>query len=110
MRFLVSLIISTFVLWAAQKIVLPESKERSFVSVLVLAFLWSIIGEFVTELLKGIPLIGGILALVVWIWVLKSYFDIGWMSAIAISFVAWVLIIIVGIVLGIAGGLASVAL
>ena len=54
LRFIIGLIINAVVLWISQIVVLPKEKERSFLSVLMLA----LIGAILTSLLSLIRLIG----------------------------------------------------
>lgn len=102
-RFLVTLVVSAIVLWIAQKIVLPGRKEQSFVSVLALAFVWSIIDIILGYIFAFLPLgiLEWIIELIIWIWILKAWFDVGWLTASVISIVAWIISMILGFFLGI---------
>jgi hypothetical protein len=67
---------------------------------------------FVVDLALG-PIIGSsayifgyILALVAWIWVFKASFGTGWLKAIMIAILAWVIFIVLSIIVG---GLFGVA-
>ncbi len=97
-RFLVTLVVSAVVLWLAQKIVLPEKKERSFLSALALAFVWSVIDFVLGIIFVLLPLwiLEKILIIVIWIWVLKVWFRVGWLTAAAISIVAWIISAVIG--------------
>ncbi|MDK2372237.1 MAG: hypothetical protein QI197_02545 [Candidatus Korarchaeota archaeon] len=97
-RFLVTLVVSAVVLWLAQKIVLPEKKERSFLSALALAFVWSVIDFVLGIIFVLLPLwiLEKILIIVIWIWVLKVWFRVGWLTAAAISVVAWIISAVIG--------------
>jgi len=96
LRFVIGLIINAFVLWISQIIVLPKEKERSFLSVLLLA----LIGAILTSLLSLIPLIGWLIGLIAWIWLIKSWFAIGWLRSIAIAVLAFIIGVIIGMLLG----------
>ncbi|HIE23166.1 MAG TPA: hypothetical protein EYP68_02940 [Candidatus Korarchaeota archaeon] len=96
LRFIVGLIVNAVVLWVSQIVVLPKEKEKGFLSVLMLA----LIGAIVTSFLALIPLIGWLIGLIVWIWLIKSWFDVGWFQAIAIAVLAFIIGIIIGVVLG----------
>lgn len=102
-RFLVMLVISAIVLWVAQKIVLPERKEQSFMSVLALALVWSIIDFILGYIFVLLPLgiLEWIAVVILWIWVLKLWFKVGWLTASVISIVAWIISAILGLFLGI---------
>jgi len=102
-RFLITIVVSAIVIWVAQKVVLPSRKEKQFVSAVALAFLWAIIDAVLDLIFSFLHLgvIGWLVTLVVWVWVLKSWFDIGWGAAALISFVAWIISLILGILWGI---------
>ena len=51
-------------------------------------------------------IIGYILALIAWIWVFKASFSTGWLRAILIAFLAWVIFIVLSIIIGALFGLA----
>ncbi len=107
-RAIISLIVSAVVIWAAQIFVLPKEKEKPFISVLGLAIVWAIVDFIFNKVLLALfrfplsRLILGIVVLILWLLLLKSWFNVGWGHAILISVVAWILNIIVLIVLGIA--------
>ena len=96
LRFIIGLIINAVVLWISQIVVLPKEKEKGFLSVLVLA----LIGAILTSFLLLIPIIGWLIGLIVWIWLIKSWFDTGWLQAIAIAILAFIIGVIVGALLG----------
>ncbi len=96
LRFIIGLIINAVVLWASQIVVLPKEKERRFLSVLMLA----LIGAILTSLLSLIPIIGWLIGLIVWIWLIRSWFDIGWFQAISIAILAFIIEIVIAMLLG----------
>ena len=61
---------------------------------LVSFFLGSVVGSVAF-------IFGYILALLAWIWVYKSSFRTGWLQAIAIAILAWVIFIIFSIIVGV---------
>ncbi len=92
---LLGFIVNAIVLWLAQKFVLPTEKEKGILSVAALA----LIGAILATVLSLIPLIGPLIALIAWIWLIKSWFDIGWGQAILIAIVAFILGIIASVLL-----------
>ncbi len=64
-----------------------------FVSFLVDVFLGALIGS--TALVFGY-----ILALIAWIWVFKASFQTGWLQAILIALLAWIIFILLSILVG----------
>ncbi len=101
-RFLITIIVSAIVIWIAQKVVLPASKEKSFLSVTALALIWAIVDSILSAIFSFIHfgILGTLITLLAWIWILKVWFDIGWIKAILVSFIAWVISIILGLLWG----------
>jgi len=61
-----------------------------------------LVGYFLSALLGAVAFVFGyILALIAWIWVFKASFRTGWLQAIAIAVLAWVIFIILSIVVGV---------
>jgi len=102
LSFIVTLVVSAVVIWLAQKIVLPREKEKGIISVLALAFVWSIIEFLLSFIFSIIPLgvLEGLIVLILWIWVLKSWFNVSWLQAAGISLVAWIIMLLIGFFLG----------
>jgi len=69
------------------------------VTFLVGFFLGAIIGS-------AAYIFGYILALIAWIWVFKASFQTGWLQAVLIALLAWVIYIILSIVVGSLFGIA----
>jgi hypothetical protein len=63
------------------------------VTFLVGLFLGVVIGT-------GAFVIGWILALIAWIWVYKASFKTGWIRAILIAFLAWIIFIVLSFIIG----------
>ena len=61
-----------------------------------------LVGYFLSALLGAVAfVVGYLLALVAWIWVFKASFRTGWLQAIAIAILAWVIFIVLSIVVGV---------
>ena len=69
------------------------------VTFLVGFFLGAIIGS-------GAFVIGWILALIAWIWVYKASFETGWIKAILIAILAWVIFIVLSFIIGVLFGVS----
>ena len=67
------------------------------------AIVTALIGSLVWWLLGWIPLLGPLLALVAYIWVINRRYPGGWGSAIGIALIAWLATLLVVIILGIVG-------
>ncbi|HMK94573.1 MAG TPA: hypothetical protein VK536_04140 [Candidatus Limnocylindrales bacterium] len=60
-----------------------------------------IVGYLLSALIGSAAFVFGyLLALLAWIWVFKASFRTGWLRAIAIAFLAWVVFIVLSIILG----------
>ena len=46
-----------------------------------------------------------ILALIAWIWVYKASFDTGWLGAIGIAILAWIIFVVISIIFGVIFGI-----
>ncbi|MEM2940568.1 MAG: hypothetical protein QW304_03335 [Thermoproteota archaeon] len=91
-EFLVAWGISTIVIYLAV-MTYPRKREKSdLVNSVVTALLGAIVFEVFAYL--GIPL-GGLLALIVWLFILKKMFKVGWIGAVVIALIIWVLNIII---------------
>lgn len=49
---------------------------------------------------------GSILALIAWIWVFKASFETGWLRAIMIAILAWIILIVLSVIVGALFGVA----
>lgn len=54
------------------------------------AIVTAVVGAIAWALTSWIPLIGTIVALVAWVWVIKWRYPGGWVNAASIGFVAWI--------------------
>lgn len=91
-EFLVAWGISTIVIYLAV-IIYPRKREKSdLFNSLVTALLGAIIFEIFAYL--GIAL-GSLLALIIWLFILKKMFKVGWISAVVIAVIIWVLNIVI---------------
>lgn len=66
-----------------------------------------LVGFFLSSSIGSAAFVFGyILALLAWIWVFKASFQTGWLRAIAIAILAWVIFIILSIIIGAVFGIA----
>ncbi|MEM1545051.1 MAG: hypothetical protein QXY40_02090 [Candidatus Methanomethylicia archaeon] len=104
-------ITAAFAMWMAARIV--AGSKATFIGSLLIAVIGPIL--VFTSLILSTPLLGSLsilLALILWLWAVKSIFGVGWISAFAITilstFTFLVAIIIVSIVLGISEFMLSI--
>lgn len=91
-EFLVAWGISAIIIYLAVIIYPRKREKRDLVNSVVTALLGAIVFEIFAYL--GIPL-GGLLSLIIWLFILKKMFEVGWISAVVIAAIIWVLNIII---------------
>ena len=96
---LVGVIIITPFLWLAGRILVGGKAKVSDAVWIVL--LGTIVGGIVGGYLSG--LLGALVQLVLWLALIKHFFDCGWLKAFAISLVAAVIFFAIALVLGLIG-------
>ncbi|MBO3803147.1 MAG: hypothetical protein JTT11_04635 [Candidatus Brockarchaeota archaeon] len=93
-HFLAVWLVSSFLLWLSARVFV--GKKASFVVSAVAA----LVGAATFSLSSG-RLLFTLIALALWLFVLKSLFNVGWAKALLIAVAAWILGAIVGWLLGI---------
>ncbi|MGQ9514153.1 MAG: hypothetical protein ACUVTL_03780 [Thermoproteota archaeon] len=94
LHFIIVWFVSSFVLWLSARIFV--GKKASFVISAVVA----VVGAAIFSLFSG-RLLYTLIALILWLFVLKSFFNVDWVRALLIAIVAWILGAIVGWLLGV---------
>lgn len=91
--FLVSLLIGGFGIYVGAKVIVDvEDYTYAIATALIGGLLWGVIEFFV-------PLIGGILAFIAYLWIVNRRYPGGWIEAILITLVAWLAVVVVVFVL-----------
>jgi hypothetical protein len=91
--FVVSLLIGGLGIYVGARFIVDvEDFSYAVVTALVGGLLWGIIQFFV-------PLIGGIVALIAYLWLINRRYPGGWVEAILITLVAWIAVVAVFVVL-----------
>jgi hypothetical protein len=102
---LINLIILSPVLWVAGRLL--AGKNAKFTDALWIVFLGTLVfdvfGYVFSYLFTGIiaSLISGLILLIIWLSLVKHFFDCGWLKALAISIIAIVFLVIIVVILGI---------
>ena len=101
--FIVNLVVLTVVFYIAGVIVV--GKQRALLSD---AFVISLLGTIVNGicLLFFPPLIGLILSLIIWLLLIKRYYETGWLGALAVGILAVIVSVVVLVVIGIILGIS----
>ncbi len=97
---IVNVLVLTPVLWIAGRLLVGASKAK-FIDALWIVVLGTVIGGVFSAFFSGI--IASIIILILWLGLIKHFFDCGWLKAFIISIVAVVVFVILMIILGILG-------
>lgn len=98
--FVASLLIGALGLYVAARFVAGNrSYEHAVVTALIGAIVWGLAAMFLT----GVPVVGSVLPLIAWVWVVKWRYRSSWVEAAIIGFLAWVVVVLVLEVLPVSG-------
>lgn len=98
--FAVSLLIGALGIYLGAKVIVDsEDYTYAFITALIGAIVWAVVGFF----LGWIPLLGPLLVLVAYLTVINARYPGGWIDAAAITIVAWLSVLVVLYVLAIIG-------
>ena len=100
---IVNVIVLSPVLWIAGRLLAGKDKAK-FTDALWIVILGTIIGAVFQAFLEGIlGLLGSIIMLIIWLALVKHFFDTGWLKALAIAIVAIIIYIIIAAILMLIG-------
>jgi hypothetical protein len=99
-QIVVNMIIIAPVLWISGRI-LAGGQKAKFTDAIWIVALGVIAGSVIGAFTSGT--IGFLIQLIVWLYLVKHFFDCGWLKALAISIVAVVISAIILIILGVVG-------
>jgi hypothetical protein len=97
---IVSVIIVSPVLWISGRSLVGKEKAK-FTDAIWIVVIGIIVGTIVGELLTGI--VGTIVLIIIWLALVKHFFDCGWLQALAISIIAAIIFVVIIIILGFIG-------
>lgn len=101
LSFVVNLVVGGLALYVAASFVADRANRA--VGGLDHAVVTALLGVVVWALLSWIPLVGGLLALLGWLAVLKFRYPVGWLRAAVMAVLAWVAAVVVVAGLGLVG-------
>jgi hypothetical protein len=96
----VNAILLTGVLWISGRLLAGKDKAK-FTDALWIAVLGTVIADVLGIFIVGI--IATLIVLVVWIALIKHFFDCGWLKAIAIGIIAILFLIVIAVILALLG-------
>jgi hypothetical protein len=100
---LVNVIVLSPVLWIAGRLLAGKDKAK-FTDALWIVVLGTIIGAVFQAFLEGIlGLLGSIIMLIIWLALVKHFFDTGWLKALVIAILAIIIYIIIVAILVLLG-------
>jgi len=100
---IVNVIVLSPVLWIAGRLLAGKDKAK-FTDALWIVVLGTVIGAVFQAFLEGIlGLLGSIIMLIIWLALVKHFFDTGWLKALAIAIVAIIIYIIIVAILVLLG-------
>ncbi len=108
-QIVVSTIIIAPVLWLVGRSLSGKDKAK-FTDAIWIVVLGTVIGAVVGAVAVGWGWIGPIIMIIVWLALIKHFFDCGWFKALAIAIVAVVVFVIIFFILGVILAIFSLAL
>jgi len=100
-QIVVAAVVLAPVLWIVGKLFVGKNKAK-FTDALWIGVLGVVIGAVVGWLLPGwLGLLGGLIMIVVWLLLIKHFFDCGWLKAIVIAIVAWIIYFIISLIISV---------
>ena len=97
---IINIIIISPALWLAGRL-LVGGKKAKFTNAVWIVVLGAVIGIFIGAFFRGD--VASLIQLALWLFLVKRFFDTGWLMALAISIIAVIVFIIVSAVLGFLG-------
>jgi hypothetical protein len=96
---IVRIIILSPVLWIAGRL-LAGAQKAKFTDAIWIVVLGTVIGTVIEVLVGGtLGLLASIIVLVIWLALVKHFFDTGWLRALAIAIVAIIIYVIIAAIL-----------
>jgi hypothetical protein len=100
LNIIINTIVLSPVLWLAGRAIVGKEKAKFSDSILIVV-VGVIVGAIFSAFFKGI--FASIIQLILWLFIVKHFFDCGWLKALIISILVVIIYIIIFIVLGILG-------
>ncbi len=97
-NFVIGLIILTIVFYIAGRVVVGK-KRALFSDAFVISLLGTTVAIIVGFFMPTIPLISLILSLIVWLLLIKRYYETGWLGALAVAILAVIIYVVIGLIL-----------
>jgi len=99
----ISIVVNSLVVWFAGKTMVGSDKAK-FSDAVWIVILGSVIGGALNALFSGIA--GTIVVLLMWLLLIKHFFDCGWLKALVIAILAVIIMVIISFIIGLIAGVA----
>lgn len=97
---IVNIIILSPVLWLSGRAIVGKDKAK-FTDAVLIVILGTVIGTLFGAFFLGI--IASIIQLILWLALVKHFFDCGWLKALVISIIAVIIFVVIAIILALIG-------
>lgn len=104
---IVGMIVIAPILWLVGRGLVGKQKAKFTDAVWIVA-LGLIIGVVLGALIHG--LVGAVVSLMVWLALIKHFFDCGWLKALVIAIIAVILLVVIAAIIGLLVGIGILAL
>jgi len=104
---IVNIIILAPVLWIAGRLLAGKDKAK-LTDAIWIVVLGTVIGGIIQYFFAGSGLIAAIIVLVIWLALVKHFFDTGWLKALAIAIVAVIIWIVIAVIIAVIVGIAII--
>ena len=101
-QIVVSVIVLAPVLWIVGRLLVGKDKAK-FTDAILIVVLGVVVGAIASYFLSYLDfgwLIGAIVSLIIWLGLIKHFFDCGWLKALAIGIVVVIVYIIIAVIIG----------
>jgi len=99
---IISIVIVAPVLWLAGRALVGKEKAK-FTDAIMIVVVGAIVGAVLGAIIPNGGIIGSIVQLIVWLYLVRHFFDCGWLKALAISIVAVIIFAIIAFALALLG-------
>ncbi len=99
---IVNTIILAPVLWLAGRAFVGKRKAK-FIDAIMIVVTGIVVGAIFGVFVPKGGIIGSIIQLIIWLYLVKHFFDCGWLKALVISIAAIIIFVITTIILGLVG-------
>lgn len=99
---IVNTIILSPVLWLSGRALVGKDKAK-FTDAIWIVVIGTVIGAIFGALVPFGGIIASIIQLIIWLYLVKHFFDCGWLKALVIAIVAIIIFALIAIILGLIG-------